>query len=167
MKQIRIAAAFLLILSVLAGCSLQKHSGNNVAFHYSRAEFAYGAEDAVMVSEQRDIAGHEGDLKYILSLYLMGPLDEELTAIFPITTRLVGIKQEDTSLSVHLTPIAKSLSEGEFSLACSCLAMTCIELTDCTCVTVVCGERSVTLSASDLLLSDNPIPTETQPEETQ
>jgi hypothetical protein len=45
------------------------------------------------------------------------------------------------------------------------MTMTCMELTDCTSVTVVCGDRSVTLSESDLLLFDNPIPTETQGEE--
>ncbi len=167
MKHIRITAVCLLLISLLVGCSLPKHPGNRVAFYYSRTDFAYGAEDAVIVSEQRDIAGHEGDLKYILSLYLMGSLDEELTAIFPITTRLVGMKQDGTNLSVHLTPIAKTLSDAEFTLACTCLTMTCMELTDCTQVTVVCGDRSVTLSDADLLLFDNPVPTETQSEETK
>ena len=167
MKHLRIALIFLLLTAILAGCSLPKHPGNKVAFYYSRTEFAYGAEDAVIVSEMRDIAGHEGDLNYILSLYLMGPLDEELTAIFPITVRLVGMEQEDDSLTIHLTPIAKTLSDVEFSLACSCLTMTCMEVTPCTTVTVVCGERSVTLRASDLLLTDDSAPTETLSEETK
>lgn len=166
MKHIRIAALIMLVI-LLAGCSLPKHPGNKVAFYYSRAEYDYGKENAVIISEQRDIAGHEGDLNYILSLYLMGPLDEELTAVFPITTRLVGITQDNNTLAVHLTPIAKSLSDGEFSLACSSLTMTCMELTDCITVTVICGDRSVTLTTSDLLLVDNPIPNETQSEETK
>jgi hypothetical protein len=167
MKLLRITAAVLLLVALLAGCSLPGASGNAVNFYYSRVTFAYGGEDAVILPEQRDITGHEGDLKYILSLYLMGPLDEDLTAVFPVTTRLVGIKQEGSSLSVHLTPIAKSLSEGEFSLACSCLTMTCMNLTPCTQVTVVSGERTFTLRAEDLLLFDDPIPTESQPEETE
>ena len=167
MKYIRIAAVLLLLTGLLAGCTLPKHPGNKVAFYYSRTEYAYGSDDAVIVPEQRDISGHEGELNYILSLYLMGPLDENLTCIFPATTRLVGISQEDGNLNVHLTPIAKSLSEGEFSLACSCLTITCMELTDCSQVTVVCGDKSVTLSRADLLLFDDPIPTEIKSEETQ
>ena len=164
MKQFRIIA-ILLLLSMLAGCSLPGNAESEVTFYYSRKEFAYGEENPVIVSEKRDIAGHEGDLRYILSLYLMGPLNEDLASIFPGTARLVGVKQTDHQLSVHLTPIARNLSDIEFSLACSSMTMTCMELTDCTSVTVVCGDRSVTLSESDLLLFDNPIPTETQGEE--
>ena len=167
MKHIRIPLICLLLAALLAGCSLPKHPGNKVAFYYSRTEFAYGKENPVILSEKRDIAGHEDDLKYILSLYLMGPLDEELTPVFPVTTRQVGITQEGNTLTVHLTPIAKTLSEMEFSLACSCLTMTCMELTECAAVTIICGERSVTLTKPDLLLSDNPVPPVTQLEETK
>ena len=167
MKLLRITVAVLILVALLAGCSLPGASGNAVNFYYSRVSFAYGGEDAVILLEQRDITGHEGDLKYILSLYLMGPLDEDLAAVFPVSTRLVGIRQEDSNLSVHLTPIAKSLSEGEFSLACSCLTMTCMDLTSCKQVTVVSGDRSLTLTTEDLLLLDDPISTETQSEETK
>lgn len=167
MKVFRILTVLLLLFCLLGGCSLSGASGSEVSFYYSRKDFSYGSQDAVVVAEQRDISGHEGDMKYILSLYLMGPLDEELTGIFPVTARIVGVKQDGTTLRIHLTPIAKALSEVEFSLACSCMTMTCMELTDCSQVCIICGDKTVTLSSADLLLFDDPIPTEIQLEETQ
>ena len=160
MKKLRIILPLLMLVALLASCTLPKHPGNKVSFYYSRSDFAYGSEDPVVVAEMRDISGHEGELQYILSLYLMGPLDETLTGVFPGTTRQVGITQEGDFLKVHLTPIAKTLPDGQFSLACSCLSITFMELTGCTQVTVISGNRSLTLQASDLLLVDTPIPVE-------
>ena len=167
MKKLRMILAILLLLSVMAGCTLRKDSESNVTFYYSRSDYAFGTEDSVIASESRDIAGHEGELQYILSLYLMGPLEEELTAVFPTSIRLVSTTRGDSHLTVELTPMDGALSDAEFSLACSCLSMTCMKLTGCTHVTVISGEQTLTLRMSNLLLVDTPVPTETQLEETQ
>ena len=167
MKLLRRILPVILLLTLMSGCTLPKHPGSKVPFYYSRNEFAFGSEDSVIVSEQRDIAGHEGELNYILSLYLMGPLDEDLTAVFPSSIRLLRYTKGDNHLTVELTPIESNMSDVEFSLACSCLSITCMELVGCSHVTVICGERTLTLRSSDLLLVDAPTPTETQLEETK
>ena len=167
MRTLRIILSIVLLLALMAGCTLIKDSDSTVDFYYSRSEYAFGTEDSVIASESRDIAGHEGELHYILSLYLMGPLDEDLTAVFPGSTRLISTTRGDRHLTVELTAPDNTLSDSEFSLACSCLSMTCMKLTGCTHVTVVCGEQTMTLRMSNLLLVDTPVPTETQLEESQ
>jgi len=46
------------------------------------------------------------------------------------------------------------MTDAQFILACSCLTMTCLELTDAEHVTINSGDRSVTMSKSTLLLHD-------------
>ena len=53
------------------------------------------------------------------------------------------------------------LSDAEFSLACACLSMTCMELVNAEKVTIVSGSRSLTLSRDNLLLNDTITPEET------
>lgn len=167
MKKLRIILPILMLVALLAGCSLPNQSGSKVSFYYGRNEFSFGTANSVIVSEKRDIAGHEGELQYILSLYLMGPLDEELTATFPTNTRIVRYTQGDRHLTIELTSLDDALTDSEFSLASSCLSMTCMELIHCSHVTLISGDRTITLQMSDLLLVDAPIPTEAQTEESQ
>ena len=164
MKKFRIALSIILLLTLLAGCSPFRHTGSKVTFYYSRDNFAFEGEDSVIVSEQRDITGHEGEMFYILSLYLMGPLDESLTVRFPTGTRLVRYSVLNGIPNVELTSVDSSLSDAEFTLATSCLSMTCMELTGYNQITVVSGNRTLTLQKSDLLLSDtqNSLPQETE-----
>ena len=44
------------------------------------------------------------------------------------------------------------MTDAEYTLASACLAMTCMELIDTEQVTVMCGERSVTINAENLLM---------------
>lgn len=167
MKKLRIILAVILLVSLLAGCTLSKPNASKVTFYYSRREFSFGAENSVIVPEDRDITGHEGEMFYILSLYLMGPLDEDLSSAFPANTRLVRYSASDGHLTVELTSVDDILSDAEFSLACSCLSLTCTELTRYDRVTVISGSRSMTLHPSNLMLVDTPIPIESQMEESK
>ena len=167
MKKLRIFLSIILLVAMLTGCALSKPNASKVTFYYSRGEFSFGTEDSVIVSEERDITGHEGEMFYILSLYLMGPLDEDLTSAFPTNTRLVRYSASDGRLTVELTSVDDIMSDAEFSLACSCLSLTCTELTRYDRVTVISGSRSMTLHPSDLMLVDAPNPTESQLEESK
>ena len=168
MKRMLTVFAVICLIPALFGCGLIGNDAEDKAlFYYSRLEYAYGSAESIIVAEQRDITGHAHDLKYLLSLYLMGPLDEELTSLFPGTTRIASTVLDENILTIELIAADKDMTESQFSLACACMSMTCLELTNAETVTIVSGERSITLSADDLLLFDDPIPTETLSEETQ
>ena len=145
-----------LFLIGLCGCSTPlSGSGEPVSFYYRRADFQYHGTDNVIVPEQREISGHGGDLHYLISLYLVGPLDDSLVSPFPKGTRLLETQQNGMELLLTLSDSAASLSDSAFSLACTCLALTCMSFTNAETVTVSSEERVMTITTDNLLLSDD------------
>ena len=145
-----------LFLIELCGCSVPlSGSGDPVSFYYRRADFQYHGADNVIVPEQREISGHGGDLHYLVSLYLVGPLDDSLVSPFPKETRLLEMQQTNTELFLTLSDSAAALSDSAFSLACTCLALTCLSFTNAEAVTISCEERVMTITPDNLLLSDD------------
>ena len=139
---------FLLCLCLfLPGCSGELMK-NPVTFYYPRREYQYGAEDGVISSEQREASGHADDLHYLLSLYLIGPSSDELVSPLPWGTRLLGVSQENGTVTLELT-------DTEFTLACACLTMTTLSITGGDEVTITSGSRSVTMSRDSLTLIDD------------
>lgn len=156
MKRVFACCLAILIMIATAGCSSLNHDfENTVSFYYPRVEYDYQAEMPVIAPEYREVTGHRNDLDYLVSLYLMGPLNNELVVPFPAGTRLVKTAQENASLTVELTDTGRALSDIRFSLACACLSKTCMELTEVQSVTVVSGSRRLTTTEESLLLIDN------------
>lgn len=143
-------------LIALCGCSVSSSgSGGPVSFYYRRADYQYHSSEKVIVPEQREISGHGGDLHYLVTLYLVGPLDDSLILPFPKGTRLLELEESGGSLLLTLSDKADSLSDSAFSLACACLALTCLSFSDAEEVTIVCGERTTTITPDNLLLTDD------------
>ena len=46
----------------------------------------------------------------------------------------------------------QDMTDAQYTLASSCLAMTCLEMIDVEQITVICGDRSVTIKADTLLI---------------
>ena len=151
----RILCIFLIfsLLFPLAGCS--KGIQDEVVFYYRREKFEYGIEDSVVVPEQRDVTGHKGDLSFLISLYLMGPLEEELESPFPTSTRLISVTPVVGALRIELSKLSDSFTDSQFTLACACLTLTCLELTNVQEVTITSGERSITMDRDALVLYDS------------
>ncbi len=147
---------FFLLLSLalpLLGCSQEIQEPGN--FYYPRREFQAENAQNMIVAEQRDITGHARELHYLLSLYLIGPLNEELKSPFPQDTRLISVSQEDLTLHIELSSMPNRYTDAQFSLACACLTLTCLELSDATQVTIVSGERTITMARDTLVLQDH------------
>ena len=84
----------------------------------------------------------------------MGPISQELFSPLPRGIQLYGIQQDSGELTIEISNTAATLSDAEFSLACACLSMTCMGLTDTDSVTIVSGSRNLTLNRENLLLND-------------
>ena len=160
-KIIALALAILLVVS-LTGCI---DTGDTATFYYTRFEdsYLYGMDNAVIAGEYRDVAGHSGDLKYLLTLYLHGPTMEFLHSPFPSGLVLRSVEQDGSNLHVELSASLTMLTGTDLTLACACLARTCFSLTDAQSVTISSdglGFVSMTLTRDSLLLvDDTPIPT--------
>ena len=152
----RVVSLILTACLLLSGCAFSgERMKDPVTFYYPRREFQYGAADGVIASEQREASGHRKDLDYLLALYLIGPTDETLYSPIPRGTRFLKIGQQDAAVTLELTDTAQSMTEAEFTLACACLTITCLSITNAQSVTVISGSRTVTMSRDNLTLYDN------------
>lgn len=156
----RITALFLSLIILLGLCACQYQDSDiiePVEFYYQRTEFIYGGTDGVIVPETREASGHAGDLSYLLTLYLRGPLDASLEAPFPTSCKLLGFNLEGKTISLTLDSTFASLENMELTLACACLAKTCFALADVTQVQITAltpddtPSLDVTITAESLL----------------
>lgn len=158
------AAALLCLL--LCGCGgYAQGLRDPVTFYYVRADYREDMSDPIG-SERREASGHQNDLAYLLSLYLMGPVQSDLYAPLPRGTKVLALERSGEELRLALTDTEEKLSEAEFSLACACLSRTVLGLTQAQTVTVTSGGRSVTMTRDNVSTYDTPEETGAE-EETQ
>lgn len=144
----------------LLGCESKDGNGVNFYYCHDREHYQYFQDDGVIEAESRDIASHRNDLKYAVGLYLAGPMREGLIAPFPKGTRLLSIEYADDRIRIVLSDQHNTMTDSEFTLACACLTMTCMDLVPCTEVTIDSGDRSITMNAQSIVLFDNPTQSE-------
>lgn len=155
----RLTAVILLLALLLCGCG---QINEPVRFYYVQKDYQSTLTE-IIVSEERDASGHQGDLSYLLTLYLMGPADDRLRCLLPLGISVKAAQNKDGSVDLQLPDTSKTLSDSDFSLACACLALTCLDITDATEVNITSANRSVTMSRDNLTLFDNT--TQTTPTE--
>lgn len=162
----------LLLVAVLFGCQFpNSKTKDSVSFYYQRSggNYVYGSEDAIIAPESREISGSRDNLRYLLTLYFHGPLDSALVSPFPSGTALADLQVEETSLTITLNSHFAQLEGINLTIACTCLARTCFDLTDAEAVEIKASPAnggaavSVTITRDNVLLVDS-IP-ETTPTE--
>lgn len=148
----RFICILLLFSFLLCGCSyFGERIKEPVTFYYVRKDYT---EDMgpVISSEMREASGHRYDLPYLLALYSMGPASKDLISLFPGNVTILPVEHSEDGLVLSLLNEIQLMTDAEYTLASACLAMTCMELIDTEQVTVMCGERSVTINAENLLM---------------
>ena len=140
---------------LLCGCQLESREDREpVLFYYRQAEFVLGEDNGSIAAEERDGTGHITDMNYLLRLYLTGPLSEDLVCPFPSDVQLSSIRTGQGKVTVTLTGSPEHLPEAQKTLACACLTLTCLDITDANEVTVLYRERSLTMTRDSLTLID-------------
>lgn len=155
----RLVSLFLITVLLLSGCAEQLKEP--VSFYYIRSGYETDMTN-IIAAEQRESSGHRGDLSYLMALYFMGPADEELLAPLPGNTHLLSATIDGSMVTLQLSDTSDSVTDAHFTVACACLTLTCLELTGAETVTIISGNRSVTLGNDDLLLRDLPTPVLTE-----
>ena len=64
------------------------------------------------------------------------------------------MEQASSGISLVLTDTLETLSDADYSLACACLTLTCLNITGGEKVTITSGSRSVTMTRNTLTLFD-------------
>lgn len=151
----RFLCLLLILCLLLTGCSvLRERIKEPVTFYYLRSQIEYFTQDGVIASEEREASGHRDDLSYLMALYLMGPAEEDLKSPIPRGTRIYKAIQDTEGVTLHLSDTVDAMDDIEFSLACTCLSLTCFDLTDTQAVTIQGGDRTFTISRDTLTLYD-------------
>lgn len=155
--------AFLLLLTIAAGLfgcgGRELHSPSN--FYYYRSAPVFTGMDGVISPEQRELAGFEGDLDAILSLYLQGPQSRELENLIPADCRTPTWERSDETLYLHFSREFAALSGVELTLAAACLTRTFLELTGCSRLVLTAegsrlnGETSMEMTMDSITLRDD------------
>jgi len=144
--------AFCLLLS---GCTtMGERMKEPVTFYYVSDNYHNDMEE-VIVPEIREASGHRDDLSYLLALYSLGPATENLVSPLPGNVTIIPIERTENAITLNLSGSSQNVTEADFTLASACIALTCMELTDVLRVTVVCGDRDITIQEDNLLLYSN------------
>ena len=146
---------FAALLLMQSGCSSAVM--DPVSFYYCRdaEHYQYFSPDGVIAPEERDLTGHRGDLRYLVGLYLAGPMEEGMVCPFPAHTQLLSARKIVNSVRIELSDLSESMTDAQFSLAGTCLSMTCMSFVSCGEVIVSSGDRSITITPENILLFDN------------
>jgi hypothetical protein len=167
-KVVSLILAFLTVLS-LSGCGTKTSQGEDtVSFYYLREadSYIYGAPDGVVTGEVRAESSASSGTGYLLSLYLMGPLDENLRSPFPAGCEITNIVRNGKEVTVVLNANFTTLKGIHLSLACVCLARTCMSVTGAEVVQIHAETFDgkilpvETVSVNSLLLEEPSNPTE-------
>lgn len=153
----RLICLLLTFCLCMTGCSVAgEWIKEPVTFYYVRESYRKDMEP-VIASEVREASGHRDDLAYLLALYSMGPSTEDLQSPLPRNTKIVLTVWTDDSIVLSLSENLHAINDADFTLASACIALTCMELVDVQQVTVVCGDKNITIQEDNLLLYNNPV----------
>ena len=148
----RLICLILLFSFLLCGCSsMGERIKEPVTFYYIQENYQKEMGN-VIAPEVREAAGHRYDLPYLLALYSMGPSGNGLVSPFPVNTRILPVEHSEDGLVLSVLDEIQDMTDAQYTLASSCLAMTCLEMIDVEQITVICGDRSVTIKADTLLI---------------
>lgn len=161
MKRFLCAALAGLLAFTICACAVQSQNLQEpVRFYYRRAEITNGQTDSVIAPEEREAAGHTVDLKWLLAEYLKGPQMDDYVSLLPAGTTLVDVRQDEGVLVITLSDSFAQLTGLDLTIACACLTMTVLELTDAAEVTICTqsqgqdGTPCVTMDRSCFVLLD-------------
>lgn len=162
MKHLTAGVLICALLLCFAGCAAQQQLPQQpVNFYYRQNPDSIRYDAPIVLPERREAAGYADSLSALLALYLRGPISETLTSPFPPGTRLLSVKSEDALVTLQLNTGFADLHGMDLTLACACLTMTCLDLTDAQQVRIsvpealLDGAKSVTMDRSALLLLEN------------
>lgn len=140
-----------------------------VSFYYRTAEMTYDGTSAVIIAEQRESAGYDGNMQLLLNVYFNGPTTHGLTSPFPRALKAINYSVFGATALVQVSSEISQLTGIDLSIACACIASTVFEQNEnlervqiSSTGSYLDGSNSVTFSRGELLLLDTdalPAPT--------
>lgn len=170
MKKTWIISLVLALLLALAACDTSQPQ-TGVTFYYLKNSNQPEnlSVDSFYATENRAYTDETRNLRDCLSLYLRGPVGEDLASPFPDNTRLLEADLQENHLYIHLSQEFSQLTGMDLTAACACLSLTCFDLADVEQVTIISPATEkmpaveITMSRTNLILTDT-VTGETEPQ---
>ena len=156
----RLIALMLCLCLCLCACTVQPQTESGI-FYYLRTDLTYAGSEDVIVPEIRELAGLDGDLDRLLSLYLTGPVTEGLENPLPADSTLTKWSLIDGVLALDFGPSLAQLDGIDLTIAAGCLARTFLPLTAAKTLVLTAGgalldgQTALRLTDADLSLRDD------------
>lgn len=147
----------ILVLGIGLSCAACTQDAEEQTFFYylrTRETIAYGEPDALVAPVCMDIPP-ELPFEDVIALYLSGPTDETLLSPFPQGTQLLSTIERKDMLVLVMSGEFSSLDGIQLTLAGTCLAVTCQELTGQGRIQVRSGEHIYDFDASNIVFLDD------------
>ena len=160
MKQFLTIFLAVLLLLPLFGCKQSDPGEDLVAFYYKARDIKYDPQFSPLEAEHHsksDFTTWEQALK----AYLAGPEDSNLVNPFPAGLTLISFQEDSGALALVLSNDLSALTGTELTIACCCIAKTCLEMTGAERISISAetelldGERSITLDHETINLLDH------------
>lgn len=157
MKRMILFGLSLALLVSCLGCNRPQTQEEGVKFYYCVADPVCSEENGVIASEPRG-GIEDRTLLFILEFYLAGPQSADLRSPFPEGLQVISAQLQDQTLCLTVSGELCALSGLELTLACGCLTLTCLDLTEATRVQITSefglldGQESITMDKNALLL---------------
>lgn len=158
----KLLSLLLILCLLLTGCMNQSNSYiTELKFYYplQTADYTMGA--AYVQPESREGAGMDKSLTNMLNQYLKGPVDPITYRMpFQYNTQVESISRNSKMLDITLSRGFATYTGLELTIACACLTMTCLELTDAEVIRIrakdatLDGAEFIEMSKDSLLLMD-------------
>lgn len=158
----RIICLFVCLSLLLPCCGCKKvteQSEEGICFYYLRTQLSYQTDRPAIEGEKRQIQQLDSWAQ-VLDVYLAGPESEDLVSPFPAGLRVLKTVMENGTVHISVSKNLADLTGLELTIACACLAMTCLELTGAETVVIspeeglLDGQKSITMDKNTLLLID-------------
>ncbi len=162
MKYVRLFLVILFLFSLLQGCS--QPADDPPTFYYLHAEPQYGISGSIIGSESRRNADTDMQLRYLLALYLSGPIDSSLRTPFPKGSAILVHHMDEQWLHLTMNGAFYKLEGVDIIKACACISLTVFENSDIQGISIHFTEagsgipRKVEFSRDSLMLHDAVLP---------
>ena len=142
-------------------CSARDEIHIPVKYYYLQSEVQFNQSDGVIGAEIQEAKGIESNYTQLLRIYLTGPSSNAYRSPFPRDIHLVSLVFEGDILVITLSNNFADLSGRDLTLACVCLGMTAMEITNTQSVKIrteslpLDGKASITINSDSIQIIDD------------
>lgn len=159
MKKLTALILLFMLLTGLIGCDRSPEFEQPLNFYYQNIDLSYDETCTAVLPETREGAQLHSTQE-ILNLYFAGPVSDSLATPFPAGLRLVSCQLDGKNLYLTVSDELAALSGMELTMACCCITLTCLSITDAENVTIQAesamlgNQETITMNKDALLMLD-------------